>query len=1421
MDAKRIRSALRRQRNGERNHGATLLCVFVYAGLLTGAGAYPQSSISPNCPGDPSVHLSGSPTFVIAAQEGAVTEGEDAVFTLRRRGAPGPCQRVRVRISGHEKIMSPLTKRLQVIEVVFQPGATTRTLRLPTESDTRNEGDGEIRATIVGSSGLSYTIGHPNHAAVRVRDDDIPEVTFHAVSPAGLTLAGDTWVGDILEGNKVRFETRCSGEFEYSHPRSFLPLVDHAHEFNHPMIPSYNVAGFVFTPCDREHDFLVRQDQAYTGPAGGEIRAVLLSSSDIESRWVDGRVQHDDGGRFHYFACSERDFGYCPRYTVGTPNALRLSVRNMNPTITVAAEHDQVDEGEAARFVITRHWDHPALFDDAQPSDPAVKTRIGYRVMHAGTYVAAEYIGAKERDGFNLTVHEYAVEIPTLDDATRRADGSVTLELLPDSFPDVNVGGTYELYESIPGITPPGQSSIRATVTISDNDPDPIVGITDAGDGGGGASIEFTVSLNHPSDLPITVDWVVTAVGAPPGGEPVATGSITFAAGETTQTIGVPISGGTPGQPDRTYTVTLSNPVNAVFADDADGVAAQVTIQEEEQPGEALPAPTVTAVPDTAGNLMVTWEAPDGPPPTGYEVTYRSRGTGPWESGSADGLLTHLPILFLDQDTEYEARVRAHYVPEAGMDDSTAHPPTAWSASGFGRTGVHQPDSEPVVTLALADSGPATEGGIALLHVAVSELRNSYRWHGLSDGIVVDLDFAWRKRGSGLVVSSQFGIVPGVFTVDHGLGGYRDYRVWLPDSAADHGPLTLTLQPGAGYRVGEAASVCVSIADSETMEATPCPDSEDISVTRPGTRAAAEPVAIEVRDARTTEGVDQAIAFGVTLSRAAPEEVTVDWSTADGTARAGDDYVASSGTLTFAAGETEHAIAVTVLDDAHDEGEETFALRLSAPAGAVLGDAEATGTIVNSDPLPRAWLGRFGRTAWEHALGAVDERLRSARRPVTRAAVAGRSVAGAPPQPGAGEEQRMAALAAWIGAGSGEPKARAMSGQQLLDGSEFQVATAASEGRGVLTVWGQGAYGRFAGQDDDLAVHGEVASGTLGVDYAAGPWLSGLALSHSAGWGSYAQPETRGGEVTSSLTGAYPYVSYELVPERLALWLAGGYGLGGLRLAPSGGEPLETGIGLLAGAAGARGTLLTAAASGGFSLGLNADGLLLRATSEATAGLAATTAEVNRLRLGLEAAYELAVGGGARLTPSVEVAVRRDDGLAEAGFGIDLGGGLRYQHPRLGLSFGLRGRALVVHETPQPAEWGVGGWLAWDPNPASELGPSLTVSPSLGARAEGGAAALWSRDTLAGLAGDPAGADGAGRIDARFGYGMPLAGGVGVPWAGVGVSESERAYRFGYAFQVGDPATTALRVELEAARRERATAAEPEHILAVHSRVSW
>ncbi len=89
------------------------------------------------------------------------------------------------------------------------------------------------------------------------------------------------------------------------------------------------------------------------------------------------------------------------------------------------------------------------------------------------------------------------------------------------------------------------------------------------------------------------------------------------------------------------------------------------------------------------------------------------------------------------------------------------------------------------------------------------------------------------------------------------------------------------------------------------------------------------PVTLSVADARATEGEDATIDFAVSLSRAAPGPVTVRYRTRSGTAKAGRDFAAARGTLTFAAGETERTVPVAVIDDAHDEGEEAFTLLLS------------------------------------------------------------------------------------------------------------------------------------------------------------------------------------------------------------------------------------------------------------------------------------------------------------------------------------------------------------------------------------------------------------------------------------------------------------------------------------------------------------
>ena len=118
------------------------------------------------------------------------------------------------------------------------------------------------------------------------------------------------------------------------------------------------------------------------------------------------------------------------------------------------------------------------------------------------------------------------------------------------------------------------------------------------------------------------------------------------------------------------------------------------------------------------------------------------------------------------------------------------------------------------------------------------------------------------------------------------------------------------------------------------------------------------PVTLSVADAQAEEGTDETIDFAVSLSRAASGAVTVDYATADGTATAGEDYSSTSGTLTFAAGETAKTVSVPVLDDVIDEGEETFTLRLSNATGARIADAEATGTVSNSDPLQKMWLSR-------------------------------------------------------------------------------------------------------------------------------------------------------------------------------------------------------------------------------------------------------------------------------------------------------------------------------------------------------------------------------------------------------------------------------------------------------------------------------
>ena len=128
------------------------------------------------------------------------------------------------------------------------------------------------------------------------------------------------------------------------------------------------------------------------------------------------------------------------------------------------------------------------------------------------------------------------------------------------------------------------------------------------------------------------------------------------------------------------------------------------------------------------------------------------------------------------------------------------------------------------------------------------------------------------------------------------------------------------------------------------------------------------PVGISVSDARVEEAAGAVLAFAVTLSRSASSPITINYATSDGSATAGADYTAASGILTIESGSSSGSIEVTVLDDSHNDGEETLTLTLtlSNASSGVLTDATATGTIENHDAMPRALIARFGRTAAVH-----------------------------------------------------------------------------------------------------------------------------------------------------------------------------------------------------------------------------------------------------------------------------------------------------------------------------------------------------------------------------------------------------------------------------------------------------------------------
>ena len=695
------------------------------------------------------------------------------------------------------------------------------------------------------------------------------------------------------------------------------------------------------------------------------------------------------------------------------------------------------------------------------------------------------------------------------------------------------------------------------------------------------------------------------------------------------------------------------------------------------------------------------------------------------------------------------------------------------------------------------------------------------------------------------------------------------------DYAADSGKIAFV--PGETLRTVRVAVLEDDEAEgAETMELTLSNATgaglADATATGRVSDPAGEQPAVSVADAKVRESPGAVLAFKVTLDRVSRETATVDWETLNGGgkagAKAGQDYVADSGTLVFVPGETAKTVNVAVLDDAHDEGQEVMLLILSNAVRATIADGAAKGIIENSDHMPKAWLARFGRTVAEQVLDAVEDRLRAAPRAGVEARLAGEAVAswdggsrpGGRDRPGSGEEAELSALTDWLrddpdpwsGADSGDGRwltlrSRAVTSRDFLTGTSFAMTKEAAGGAGLVSLWGRGALTRFDGRErgpnGDLTLEGEVGSAMLGADWTggagfrpgsgAGAWTAGLLLAHSRGEGSYrgevdGTGDTGGteGAVLSSVTGLYPYGRYR-VTDRVTLWGVAGYGAGTLTLTPQDADgkavaPLRTDMELMMASLGVRGVAVEAPAEGGFELAGTSDAMVVRTSSEKTSGLAAATGDVTRLRLGLEGVWRGLAFGGHELEPSLEVGIRHDGGDAETGFGVDIGAGLAWSHANSGVSAEVSARGLLTHAADGFRDQGIAGSLTWDPRPETERGALLTLRQTMGAQASGGMDALLGHTTLAGLTANDDDELQNRRLELKLGYGFPVFSDrfTSTPEIELGFSDRARDYSLGWRLTLARRAAGTLELGVVATRREHAND-EPRHVIGFQLTARW